>query len=70
MDRASFRWVPGRGPDSDAIARLRQAFPKPPQPMGEAWFMGADWTFDELPEVAEVMRSLDATGAAFDALLT
>ena len=35
-----FRWVPGKGPDPAALARLTDAFPKPTKPMGEAWFMG------------------------------
>ncbi len=32
-------WVPGRGPDAAAVARMERAFPKPGRPMGEAWFM-------------------------------
>jgi len=33
-------WIPGLGPDPDALVRLEMAFPKPKTPMGEAWFMG------------------------------
>lgn len=33
-------WTPGVGIDADAHARLRNHFPRPPTPMGEAWFMG------------------------------
>jgi hypothetical protein len=36
-----FRWVPGQGPDSEALARMHQAFSRPASPMGEAWFMGS-----------------------------
>jgi hypothetical protein len=36
---ALFRWVPGEGFDEAACARLVSAFPKPAEPMGEAWFM-------------------------------
>ena len=35
-----FRWVPGKGADPAALARLTDAFHKPTKPMGEAWFMG------------------------------
>lgn len=38
MDR--FFWLPGQGPDPDALARLRAHFPRPRETMGEAWFMG------------------------------
>jgi hypothetical protein len=34
------QWIPGRGPDEAALARLRKRFPRPGSPMGEAWFMG------------------------------
>ncbi|WP_337266737.1 hypothetical protein [Oryzifoliimicrobium ureilyticus] len=33
-------WRPGRGPDLAALARMCSAFPRPEEPMGEAWFMG------------------------------
>jgi len=37
-----YRWIPGHGPDPDALRRLREIAPRPRQPMGEAWFMGGD----------------------------
>jgi hypothetical protein len=37
-----FVWQPGRGMDSAALARLCKQFPRPEEPMGEAWFMGGD----------------------------
>jgi hypothetical protein len=37
---STFLWVPGHGPDPVALARMAKVFPKPKQPMGEAWFMG------------------------------
>lgn len=40
MDR--FAWVPGSGIDASALKRLRSHFPRPAEPMGEAWFMGSD----------------------------
>jgi hypothetical protein len=40
--RDRFEWIPGRGPDAAALARLCSAFPRPTPPMGEAWFMGAE----------------------------
>ena len=36
---ADFCWVPGVAPDEDARQRLTENFPKPNEPMGEAWFM-------------------------------
>lgn len=39
---APFLWIPGEGPDAAALARLRKNFPRPREPMGEAWFMGAE----------------------------
>jgi hypothetical protein len=38
-DRKPFTWVPGIGPDAGALARMEKFFPKPSEPMGEAWFM-------------------------------
>jgi len=38
----SLRWAPGLGPDPDALDRLVAAFPKPREPMGEAWFMSEE----------------------------
>jgi hypothetical protein len=40
--RDRFQWIPGRGPDTEAVARLCTAFPRPVEPMGEAWFMSAE----------------------------
>ncbi len=36
-----FLWTPGDGIDASALARLRTHFPRPAEPMGEAWFMGS-----------------------------
>jgi hypothetical protein len=33
-----FKWVPCGGPSPEAIERMRARFPKPSEPMGEAWF--------------------------------
>ena len=54
-DLDGYRWVPGEGPDSDAIARLKEAFPKPQEAMGEAWFIG-----DVRKTFPELMGNLDA----------
>lgn len=35
-----FLWIPGQGCDAAALTRMRAAFPRPREPMGEAWFMG------------------------------
>jgi len=37
-----FTWIPGEGFDEAACARLTAAFPRPAEPMGEAWFMGGE----------------------------
>jgi hypothetical protein len=37
-----YEWVPCEGPSVEALARMRARFPKPPEPMGEAWFLGAE----------------------------
>lgn len=37
----SFTWVPGEGPDEAALEWMAQAFRRPAEPMGEAWFMSA-----------------------------
>lgn len=63
---SSVRWIPGRGPDEAALARLRKRFPRPGSPMGEAWFMGDERRmFDALmaPDVStwpvdEIERAL------------
>jgi hypothetical protein len=36
----SFLWIPGNGLDEAALQRLQSHFPRPKEPMGEAWFMG------------------------------
>lgn len=38
----SFSWIPGQGPDRDALDRMVAEFPKPTKPMGEAWFMAQE----------------------------
>lgn len=38
----SYFWRPGEGPDPEALGRLMRAFPRPAEPMGEAWFMAED----------------------------
>lgn len=40
--RWTYRWTPRTLPDAAAVARLREAFPRPPEPMGEAWFMSEE----------------------------
>lgn len=37
MDR--YLWTPGEGMDAESLSRLRARFPRPAEPMGEAWFM-------------------------------
>ncbi len=37
-----FLWTPGQGVDPLALGRLRAHFPRPAEPLGEAWFMGED----------------------------
>jgi hypothetical protein len=37
---AAFVWVPGQGYAQKALVRMREKFPRPDKPMGEAWFMG------------------------------
>jgi hypothetical protein len=41
-DLLSLVWIPGQGPDPDALHRMTAAFPKPARPMGEAWFMAPE----------------------------
>lgn len=40
MNYRDVLWLPGEGPDGAALDRMRAAFPRPVEPMGEAWFMG------------------------------
>src|SRR5262245_1783512 len=53
-----FRWVPGRGMDAAALERLREHFPCPREPMGEAWFMGE--TREMYPELQGDLATLPA----------
>lgn len=50
-----FEWVPVEGPDAAALKRMAQAFPKPADPMGEAWFMSS-----ERKIYSELLGDLDA----------
>ena len=44
-----FQWIPGDGPDEQAIGRLLGHFERPEEAMGEAWFMGETRTiYDSL----------------------
>ena len=49
----NFEWVPGTPLNADALARLKQNFPKPTEPPPEAWFMGdinyQTWIIEEDP---------------------
>lgn len=68
---AIFCWVPGEGPDAEALARLQRRFPRPRVPMGEAWFMGdarrmytsllspdpAAWSRDDLRGALQALAS-------------
>lgn len=49
-----FRWVPGNGPDANALSRMAEVFTKPRTPMGEAWFMA-----EERHMYPELLGSLD-----------
>ncbi|HVF45619.1 MAG TPA: hypothetical protein VM936_21515 [Pyrinomonadaceae bacterium] len=40
-----FKWVPCRGPSAEAVERMRAHFPKPSEPMGEAWFLSEERYF-------------------------
>jgi hypothetical protein len=42
VERTAYGWVPGRGSSTAAIDRMRANGIKPAEPMGEAWFMGAE----------------------------
>lgn len=52
-------WSPGVGIDPAALARLREHFPLPKTPMGEAWFMG-----EHRRHFPELMGDLDALAAS------
>ena len=72
---APFAWVPGQGPDPGGLERMRQAFPLPAAPMGEAWFMSAErkmypglaGDLDALPDskVAEALKEIASGTSAF-----
>jgi len=51
----SFLWIPGKGVDAAALKRLQSHFPRPKEPMGEAWFMGP-----ERQMFPELLGDLDA----------
>lgn len=53
-----FLWTPGDGVDPLALGRLRAHFPRPTEPMGEAWFMG-----DERRMFRELLGNLDEISA-------
>lgn len=40
-----FKWVPCKGPSTEAIERMRAHFPVPSEPMGEAWFQAEERYF-------------------------
>lgn len=42
LPQTPFQWIPGQGPDRDALARLKSRFARPTRAMGEAWFMGEE----------------------------
>lgn len=44
LDEFPFRWIPGNGPNEDALNRMCGAFSKPRKPMGEAWFLAPERT--------------------------
>jgi hypothetical protein len=56
-DAAAGAWIPGRGPDPDALARTRAAAPRPAAAMGEAWVMGE--TRRMFPELLGDLARLD-----------
>lgn len=37
-----FEWIPGDGIDQESVNRMKDVFPRPDEPMGEAWFLGDD----------------------------
>lgn len=56
-------WVPGVGPDADALERLKEHARRPSRPMGEAWFMGERRRFftELLTDPSQWQRELIAT---------
>ena len=64
---APFLWPPGAGPDADALARMRHAFPRPKEPMGEAWFISETRkTFNSLVGDLRGLPLLDIEEALFE----
>lgn len=71
----SHLWIPGLGPDPTALDRMARAFPKPPTPMGEAWFMGTEremypqllGDLDALPDedIARVLEEITSGSNSF-----
>lgn len=58
MSLKQFLWAPGAGYDQGALERLRSNFPRPEEPMGEAWFMGAERKM--YPELAGDLHKLSS----------
>lgn len=70
-DAAAYTWSMAQGPNPHALQRMRERFPLPRQPMGEAWFMGGSremydslmvdaperWPRDELHIALEALTS-------------
>lgn len=62
-----FQWIPGHGPDPEALARLKSRFARPTQAMGEAWFMGEQRTiYDWLLEEDAVERPIEDLQAVLE----
>lgn len=57
MDQ-QFTWRPGDGIDASALARIRSHFPRPTEPMGEAWFMSEKRKM--FPELQQDLEALTA----------
>jgi len=54
-----FKWEPCVGPSAEAIERMRAHFAKPSEPMGEAWFLGAERRlYTELSETPVAVHDL------------
>jgi hypothetical protein len=58
MSLKQFVWAPGAGYDRGALERLRSKFPRPREPMGEAWFMGDERKM--YPELAGDLQKLSS----------
>lgn len=55
MAQTPFEWVPGQGPDANALERMEWRFPRPIRTMGEAWFM------EEVREMYPSLLELDVS---------